>query len=136
TLKQVNALNTQISLREKKISTISSEMRLIEREMEKNAQEIKKLEAQLEKLKKDYASMIRFAFRNKNGYNKMMFIFASQDFNQAFKEVKCLQHFSESRKNQTRQIQVTRKNMLDKIAQHARNNQELETLLGEQEKER
>lgn len=136
TLKQVNALNTQISLREKKISTISSEMRLIEREMEKNTQEIKKLEAQLEKLKKDYASMIRFAFRNKNGYNKMMFIFASQDFNQAFKRVKYLQQFSESRKNQAKEIEETQKTIQDKIALLAKNKQEQASLLGEQEKER
>jgi len=136
TLKQVNALNTQITLRERKISTISSETRLIDRQIQENTQEIKKLEDQLEKLKKDYASMIRFAFRNKNGYNKMMFIFASKDFNQAFKRVKYLQQFSESRKNQAQEIEKTQKTIQNKIAELAANRKEKLDLLDEQEKER
>jgi len=136
TLKQVNALNTQITLRERKISTISSETRLIDRQIQENTQEIKKLENQLEKLKKDYASMIRFAFRNKNGYNKMMFIFASKDFNQAFKRVKYLQQFSESRKNQAQEIEKTQKTIQNKIAELAANRKEKLDLLDEQEKER
>lgn len=136
TLKQVNALNTQITLRERKISTISSEMRLIDRQIQENTQEIKKLEDQLEKLKKDYASMIRFAFRNKNGYNKMMFIFASKDFNQAYKRVKYLQQFSESRKNQAQEIEKTQKTIQNKIAELAANRKEKLDLLDEQEEER
>ena len=136
TLKQVNALNSQIQLRERKISTISSEMRLIERQIQENTQEIKKLEDQLEKLKKDYASMIRFAFRNKNGYNKMMFIFASQDFNQAFKRIKYLQQFSESRKNQAKEIEQTQKTIQAKITELALNKKEKSTLIKDQEEER
>lgn len=136
TLRQVNALNTQITLRERKISTISSETRLIDRQIQENTQEIKKLEDQLEKLKKDYANMIRFAFRNKNGYNKMMFIFASQDFNQAFKRVKYLQQFSESRKNQAQEIEKTQKTIQNKIAELAANKKEKLGLLDEQQEER
>jgi septal ring factor EnvC (AmiA/AmiB activator) len=136
TLRQVNALNTQITLRERKISTISSETRLIDRQIQENTQQIKKLEDQLEKLKKDYASMIRFAFRNKNGYNKMMFIFASQDFNQAFKRIKYLQQFSESRKNQAQEIEKTQLTIQSKIAELAENRKEKLALLDEQEEER
>lgn len=136
TLKQVNALNTQIQLRERKISTISSEVRLIERQIQDNTQEIKKLEDQLEKLKKDYASMVRFAFRNKNGYNKMMFIFASQDFNQAFKRVKYLQQFSESRKNQAKEIEKTQATIKRKIEELAAAKKEQSALLQVQETER
>ena len=136
TLKQVNALNTQIQLRERKISTISSEVRLIERQIQDNTQEIKKLEEQLEKLKKDYASMIRFAFRNKNGYNKMMFIFASSDFNQAFKRVKYLQQFSESRKNQAKEIEETQATIKRKIEELAAAKKEQSALLAVQESER
>lgn len=136
TLKQVNALNTQIQLRERKISTISSEVRLIERQIRDNTQEIKKLEEQLEKLKKDYASMIRFAFRNKNGYNKMMFIFASKDFNQAFKRVKYLQQFSESRKNQAKEIEETQVTIKRKIEELAAAKKEQSALLGVQQAER
>src|SRR5690606_18546768 len=107
-----------------------------EEQIKKNKKEIKKLEDKLEKLKKYYSSMIRFAFRNKNGYNKMMFIFASKDFNQAFKRVKYLQQFSESRKTQAKEIEETQKTIQQKITELAANKQEKSALLGEQEKER
>src|SRR5690606_31732609 len=136
TLKQVNALNTQIQLRERKISTISSEVRLIERQIQDNTQEIRKLEEQLEKLKKDYASMIRFAFRNKNGYNKMMFIFASKDFNQAFKRVKYLQQFTDARKVKVAESEGTKKEIELKLAQLERDKQTQQVLLKEQQAER
>lgn len=135
-LKQVNALQAQIKLREKKISTINSEILLIEREIRKNQQEIKNLEEQLETLKKDYASMIRFAFRNKNGYNKLMFIFASSDFNQAFKRVKYLQQFSDSRKKQAEEIKETQASLKAKIAELNKNRKQKEMLLGDQKKEK
>jgi len=135
-IKQVNALIAQINLRERKISTINSEMRLIERQIQKNQEEIKKLEDQLVRLKKDYADMVRFAFRNKNGYNKMMFIFASKDFNQAFKRIKYLQQFSESRKKQAKEIEETQETLKKKIAELAANKKEKSDLIKAQEKEK
>lgn len=135
-LEQINALQAQIKLREQKISTINSEILLIEREIRKNQTEIKHLEEQLETLKKDYASMIRFAFRNKNGYNKLMFIFASSDFNQAFKRIKYLQQFSESRKKQAEEIKETQASLKAKIAELDKNRKQKELLLGDQKDER
>ena len=135
-LEQVNALQAQIKLREQKISTINSEILLIEREIRQNQTEIKNLEEQLETLKKDYASMIRFAFRNKNGYNKLMFIFASSDFNQAFKRIKYLQQFSDSRKKQAKEIQNTQESLKAKIAELDKNRKQKEALLGDQKEER
>ncbi|HLT42543.1 MAG TPA: peptidoglycan DD-metalloendopeptidase family protein [Sphingobacteriaceae bacterium] len=136
TLKQVNALLAQIKLREQKISTINSEVELIDREIRKNTQEIKKLEDQLAELKKKYADMIRFAFRNKSGYNKLMFLFAANDFNQAFKRVKYLQQFSESRKNQAKEIEETQDTLKNKIAELEANKNEKSSLIKAQEDEK
>lgn len=136
TVKQVNALLAQIKLREKKIVTINSEMALIDREIGRNTQEIKKLESQLAELKKNYANMIRFAFRNKSGYNKLMFLFAAHDFNQAFKRVKYLQQFSESRKNQAKEIEETQEELKKKAAELENNKKEKASLIQTQEGEK
>ena len=95
---EVNALSKQLNLREQKISTINAELRQINNRIASNTKAINELEKSLEKLRSDYEKMIMFAFRNKNAYNKMMFIFAAKDFNQAFKRVKYLQQFSDARK--------------------------------------
>lgn len=136
TVKQVNALLAQIKLREEKISTISSEMTLIDREINKNTREIKKLESELTELKKNYANMIQFAYRNKSGYNKLMFLFAAHDFNQAFKRVKYLQQFSESRKVQAKEIEQTQSELKKIAAELARNKKEKSSLIQAQEGEK
>ncbi len=136
TVKQVNALLAQIKLREQKISTISSEMTLINREINKNTQVIKKLESELAELKKNYANMIQFAYRNKSGYNKLMFLFAAHDFNQAFKRVKYLQQFGESRKVQANEIEQTQLALKKKAAELEINKKEKSSLIQAQEGEK
>lgn len=134
--KEVNALSRQLDLREDKIKTINSELRIINNNIQKNVKIVDNLKAELEKMRDDYEKMILFAFRNKNGYNKLMFVFASKDFNQAFKRVKYLQQFSDARKIKVAEIEATRKEIELKIAQLERDRQMQHKLLKEQEQEK
>jgi len=65
-----------------------------------------------------------------------MFIFASNDFNQAYKRLKYLQQFSDSRKKQAKEIEETQRNIEQKIAELAANKKEKVSLLSDQEKEK
>ncbi len=134
--KEVNALSRQLNLREDKIKTISSELRIINNNIQKNTKAVNELKAELEKMRKDYEKMVLFAFRNKNGYNKLMFIFASKDFNQAFKRVKYLQQFNDARKIKAAEIEATKKEIELKIAQLERDREMQNKLLKEQETEK
>lgn len=134
--REVAALSKQLDLRENKIGTINSELRIIQSNINSNNKIVEKLKEELEKLRKDYEKMILFAFRNKNGYNKMMFIFASKDFNQAFKRVKYLQQFTDARKVKVSEIEGHKKQIELKLAQLQRDKQTQQALLKEQEKER
>ena len=133
---EVAALSKQLDLRENKISTINSELRIINKNISSNNAIVDKLKAELEKMRQDYEKMILFAFRNKNSYNKMMFIFASKDFNQAFKRVKYLQQFTDARKIKVAEIEGTKKQIELKIAQLERDKKTQQSLLKEQEAER
>lgn len=134
--REVAALSKQLKLREDKISTINSELRIINNNIAENNKIVDRLTAELEKMKQDYEKMILFAFRNKNAYNKMMFIFASKDFNQAFKRVKYLQQFTDARKIKVAEIEDTKKQIELKIAQLEQDKKTQQALLKEQEAER
>ncbi|WP_140938575.1 murein hydrolase activator EnvC family protein [Sphingobacterium lumbrici] len=134
--REVNALSKQLDLREDKISTINSELRLINNQISANTKAVNGLKAELEKMRRDYEKMVMFAFRNKNAYNKMMFIFAAKDFNQAFKRIKYLQQFSDARKIKATEIEETQKQIELKIAQLERDRKTQNTLLAEQRVER
>ncbi len=135
-LKQINALNAQIRLREEKIRTINSEVRLLDNQIADNTNNVRSLQGQLSKLKKEYAAMVLFAFRNQSAYNKLMFIFASSDFNQAYKRLKYLQQFAEYRQKQAHYIEGTKKALGRKIVELDHNKQEKGALLNDQEKEK
>ena len=136
TLRQFNALTTQLSLREKKIATINGEISLLNKKIQGHQRSIKTLQDQLNKLREDYEQMIRFAYRNRNAYNKMMFVFAAKDFNQAFKRVKFLKQLNESRKARGEEIEKTRQELSLLVAQLEVAKIEQGKLLDEQKKER
>jgi len=116
-LKQIEALSAQIRLREEKINTINYEVRLLENEIQEKTSTVHSLQGQLNQLKKEYAAMIRFAYKNQNAYNKLMFIFASESFNQAYKRLKYIQQFSEHHKKQAVKIAGTTKVLGIKIVE-------------------
>lgn len=136
TLSQIRALNTKISLMQNKIEVINSEIKNLDNQIHENTNTVINLKGQLGRLKKEYAGMIRFAQRNKNAYDKMMFIFAAKDFNQAYKRIKYLQQFGQYRKKQAGYIQGTQKDLNYKIVILDRSLKEKSSLLHEQENEK
>ncbi|WP_159638529.1 murein hydrolase activator EnvC family protein [Sphingobacterium composti Ten et al. 2007 non Yoo et al. 2007] len=134
--KEVTALSKQLNLREEKITVITRTVNSLTSQINQNTKAVNELKAELEKMRKDYEKMIMFAFRNKNGYNKMMFIFASKDFNQAFKRIKYLQQFSEARKAKAAEIEKVKKDIEIKIAEMKADRNTQRVLLADQQKER
>jgi len=135
TLSEIRALNTKISLMQNKITVINSEIKNLDNEIHENTNTVHSLQGQLAQLKKEYAGMIRFAQRNRNSYDKMMFIFAAKDFNQAYKRIKYLQQFGQYRKKQADYIQGTEKNLNYKIVVLDKSLKAKSNLLKEQENE-
>jgi len=136
TIKQLNILKAQISLREDKINNVNSEIRLLDNQISENSNTVRTLQQQLDDLKKEYAAMIVFAYHNKSAYNKLMFVFAAKDFNQAYKRLTYLQQFGTYRERQARSIQGTQEDLHVEINKLDRTKHEKSSLLKEQEKEK
>lgn len=107
TLNQLVILKNQISNREKLINNIGLEIKILDEQISLNNEILKDLNNDLEKLKDEYAEMIYYAYKNKSSYDKLIFIFASRDFNQAYKRLKYFQQYSAYRKTQTQLIEQT-----------------------------
>ena len=136
TLAQLDALRKQILMRERLINTISSEIKNLDGQIGNTNSEIDQLQAELEQLKKEYAAMIRFAFRNQSSYNKLMFVFAAQNFNQAYKRLKYLQQFSEYRQRQAKYIEEAQRKLEIKRQELEVNKKEKNGLLIEEQVEK
>ena len=117
TAEQLQTLRKKIQLRESLIRTINSEITEIGGEIQNTSREITTLEQDLKQLKDEYASMIRYAYKNRNMYQRMMFIFAAEDFNQAYKRMQYLQQYSENRMVQAQKIEATQEELTGKKKQ-------------------
>jgi septal ring factor EnvC (AmiA/AmiB activator) len=135
-LRQLNNLKIQINLRQEKIANINAEVRNLDNQISESNNTVHNLQSQLDQLKKEYAGMVLFAYRNQSAYNKLMFIFASKDFNQAYRRLKYLQQFGTYRERQAGYIQGTQKELHVKINELDRDKKEKSNLLTEQEKEK
>jgi septal ring factor EnvC (AmiA/AmiB activator) len=136
TLKQLSILKQQISLREEKIGVINTEVRTLDNQISENTNTVHDLQSQLSLLKKKYADMVLFAYRNQSAYNKLMFIFAAKDFNQAYKRLKYLQQFATYRERQAASIESKQKDLHIKIVELDKTKEQKNSLLVDQEKEK
>jgi murein hydrolase activator len=108
---QLNVLKKKIALREELIVTINKEVSNINAEIDQTTKGIRTLESDMEELKNSYAEMIRFAQKNQNSYQRLSFIFAAADFNQAYKRLQYIQQYSEARKMQAQKLDSTQQSL-------------------------
>jgi septal ring factor EnvC (AmiA/AmiB activator) len=135
-MNQVAILNKKISVREELINTINYEIHIINKQITENQTAIKNLNATLDKLKKDYAAMIYFDYRNSDAYSKLMFLFAADSFNQAYQQYKYTQQIAEYRRKKAAEITDTQTEISKKNAELASKKEEKRQLLGSEELEK
>ncbi|MCL4856236.1 MAG: peptidase M23, partial [Flavobacteriales bacterium] len=84
TLDELVKLKSKITARQELISTIHQGIKLVNKQISETQQNITSLQNELEKLKQEYAKMIYYAYKNRSNFDKVMFIFSSSSFNQAY----------------------------------------------------
>jgi len=111
TLNEIQILQSQITKRENLIATIQKQLLRIDSDLQKSEKEIDRLTTELTLLREEYSRMILFAYRNRGSFNTLMFLFASEDFNQAYHRMKYLQQYAEYRKTQILRIENAQKQL-------------------------
>ena len=115
---QLNAIKQKINVQRGVIRTVTSELNYIEKDVQKTETQVSVMQSDLEKLKAEYALMIYSAAKTANSYNRLMFLFASESFNQFTMRLRYLTQYAEARKAQVAEINRVTQNL----------NQELVTL--------
>ena len=99
-LNTLGVLNKKINARNELISTLNIELGIytsriiqLKKNITKNVNEITQIQKNLRELKNDYAMMIGYAYKNRNSYHRLAFVFSSTSFYQAYKRVRYLQEY-------------------------------------------
>lgn len=114
-LNQLRQINKTISSREKLIYAMQDEINYYADSIASQEKDIDTLEMELAQLKNEYAEMIQNAYKNRSSYDKMMFIFSANNFNQAFKRLKYFQQYAQFRQAQGKQILMTKSEIDNQI---------------------
>ena len=136
TLEQVNLLQTQISQRESLIKNYQSQINVINKEIQDNKKTISNLERELLSYRKEYADMLLISYRNRNNINSMLFIFSSDDFNQAVRRMRYIKELNSLVKDKIEEIDSTQIKISIKIENNERKKKEKEKILADEKKER
>ncbi|MEO5675252.1 MAG: peptidoglycan DD-metalloendopeptidase family protein [Chitinophagales bacterium] len=110
---QVATLQKKISARQKLIVNYSNEISQLDREISNKISTVRSLDKDLGFLKKNYAKMVYYAYKHRDAYNKLLFLFSATDFNDAFTRLKYIKKYNSYRRQQAGLI-ITTKNDLRK----------------------
>ena len=103
-LNRLAVLERQIKLQDRLINNITGEIGYLDTSIQQNSKRIDSLSAELQFVKLKYASMIRYAHRNQDNNNQLLFLLSAQDFNQAYKRFIYLKQYADYRRNQAERI--------------------------------
>lgn len=101
---RLEIINRQIQLRQELLNTFETEIASLQQSMDDNQFVVESLTEDLNKLKASYAKLVQQAYKNRDNYKRLIFIFSSETFNQAYKRLLYLRQITQYRKKQVEQI--------------------------------
>lgn len=104
---ELEDLQLKISARDKLIRINNSQLNNLNNIIENQNERILNLQNNLERLKSEYSKIILSSYKKKSPELKLMFLFASENINQAFNRFQYFKQYSTYRKKQGEKIQNT-----------------------------
>ncbi len=103
-LNQLNLIEAEIKSQQKTINELSNELADINKKMLLLRDSIKASEKEITKLQENYAKAVSRMHARSSSFDRMLFIFSSSSFNQAYRRMRYLRQFSTWRENQVKEI--------------------------------
>lgn len=135
-INQVNLLQTQIRQRENLIKTYQSQINAINKDIQNNKDQISALEKNLELYRKEYSNLLLINYRNKGKVNNLLFVFSSEDFNQAIRRMRYVQELNGLVKEKIEEIDSAQIKIQFQLEKNEKNRKDKENILGKEKLEK
>lgn len=132
TLAQMAVIKSKIAKREALVNSIGKQVKLIDAAIAANQKDVQKLNKDLDTLKSKYEKSIVFAYKSRSGYEYLNFLFSASSFNDAVKRITYLKSYRQNREAQARAIDLSQKDLNQKIGQLGSNKKDRLQVLGVQ----
>ena len=132
TLNEVSILDKKIKQREKLIKAYNEQIAVLDEEINTGQSNIRSLNSDLAGLQKEYAKMVVFANKNRSHYDRLGFVFASKDFNQAFSRLRYIREFNDARATKMSQIAGTQQRITGEVEASQKAREERAAMLADE----
>ena len=101
---EVEDIQVRLNVRSELIKVTNMQANLLIRRININQRNIDNQRKELDELKKEYAKMIQKSYASKSLQNRLMFLFSSENFLQAYRRIQYLKQYARYRRNQGLEI--------------------------------
>jgi septal ring factor EnvC (AmiA/AmiB activator) len=99
-LNELRLIDNQIKFREELVNNFDNQVRGAEMKVIEKGSEIKNLQEKLASLKEQYKALLIYAYKHRNKFGRLMFIFASNSYNEAIKRGNYLERVADIQQKQ------------------------------------
>ena len=114
-LVQWKLINDKLNIQNRLIENISKDINLLDNNINTNQREINRYNKLLDTLKEEYAKSMVYAYKNRNSYDFLSFIFSAASFNDAIKRIAYLKYYRDYREKQGENILRTQELRREKV---------------------
>lgn len=131
----LQVINKRLDLQGNVIQNITGQIRYIDNDITKSQREVNRISRMLDTLKQEYAKSMVYAYKNRNNYDILNFIFSASSFNDAMKRITYLRSYRTYREQQGDRILHIQDMLHTRIGELSGNKQNKSVALQEQSKE-
>ena len=135
-LNELRVIENQISFRERLLKNYDNQIRSAELKVVSKEKQIIELETKIQKLKDQYKRLLLYAYKHRNKYGKMMYIFSADSYFEAIKRNKYLQKISEIQIKQFTLIKQHQRLIKEEVASIEYEKRHKVSVMDEKRKER
>lgn len=101
---QWKLISDKVNLQDRLVENINKDINLLDRSLTNTQRDINKYDRLLDTLKQEYAKSMVYAYKNRNNYDFLNFIFSASNFNDAIKRIAYLKSYRNYREMQGQNI--------------------------------
>jgi septal ring factor EnvC (AmiA/AmiB activator) len=105
-VKELELLDKNISNRQKIVTGLNKEITNTDIKIHRHSAAVGRLSDDIAKLKSEYARMLQSSYLHRNSYSKIMYVFASKSFSQAYRRILYIRQYGDYQRKQVALIEA------------------------------
>jgi len=132
TVYELQLINNRINMRHRLMGVLKNEMASLDEDISMAKLSIRDMDSHLDTLKKEYANIAWYLYKNDNHYNRLIFLFSAKDFNQAYQRLRYLDEISAYIRKEAGRIVLLEKQKQEQLGKLKQDKAEKKALLDSQ----